>query len=231
MTVDEKLEVTQKEVDTTVSRLKCAAAFFGITGVFFLGNSAYSLKMSSDWSYYMSQTGKLPFVANQTELEAVLGDKYEGANDHTFALYDIFAKVAACTFLLSVVLIGFACRNRHATKAMHTRAARGSFRRGIVAFIVFIFAYVVTKGQCADMKKIVTDINTEKNATASNDIMESVTARRELSFYNHHRHRDSNALDELEHFVDEIFESDAGKLPDGFQEGMDARDFIDMMDK
>lgn len=54
MTVDEKLEFTQKAVDTTVKRLKWCSAFFGLTGVFFLGNSMYSLKMASDYSYFIS---------------------------------------------------------------------------------------------------------------------------------------------------------------------------------
>lgn len=233
MTVDEKLEATQKDVDTTVKRLKCCGLMFGITGIFFLGNSAYSLKMSADYSYYISQTGKLPFVANQTELDAVLADKYEGANQHTFALYDVFAKIAACTFLLAVVLIGFACRNRHAVKAMHTRAARGSFRRGVVAFIVFMFAYVVSKRQCADMKNIMADIADEKNATTEvNATMETVTARRELSFYRHHRKSHDSVFNDLEQFVEKIFESDQERqgLPANFEEGMDARDFVDQMD-
>lgn len=169
----------------------------------------------------------MPFVANSTELEDVLKDKYEGANDHTFALYDIFAKIAACTFLLSVVLIGFACRNRHVTKVMEPIAARGSFRRGIIALIVFVFAYMVSKRQCADMKNIIDEIAAEKNAT-----IEVAGARRELSFYNHHRHKkQEDPFDQLEQYVDSIFKSHESKRPEGFEEGMDARDYVDMMDE
>ena len=191
MTLDEKIDYTHAKAASLLKRVRGCMWFFLVTGVWFVGNAVYSFKESREWARFIAVSGgQFPWPTPPEEREAIMREHAHDAPSFAeFDLYEAMLLTSVVTLVMGIVALRYACIGKRVQH--HQKFTERAACRGVILFVVFLFAYGGSKHSCAKLMRITADL--KGNVT-------------EPHHEGHHQHHGGRKLQAFEPNFDEMME-------------------------
>ena len=160
-----KLAEMKKQKDSLSCQIKCGSYFFIVAGIIGLIQSAHCYMSSKKWARFIVEHKKLPWGCHKLQEHHPAppppSEEPEFMSRDEFLLIDLFKNIGILSFMIFFSVLAVGCMSKKVAYWQSKWCTGWLIRKIMFAFLVFTFAYLMSKHQGNEFMGIFMDLADE----------------------------------------------------------------------